>query len=293
MGGCSANLPERLSHLNDMQEGLQQFERFIVAMPCIIVCAICGWLIVMKMVGGDLDFLPGFIAFAALILIMYFCVNPPHPWVPGVGLVVIIALMATFPFAEKELEKREQREYDVERLERAFQALSQKPDNPSAAFEVARWLRVQGFQEDALAIAEGSLGMLGTRRDEVKNMSVRDAFRAEEAMVKQWRLEGIQPLPATARVCPSCKTTNDPGAIVCKGCGGLYLLEKVRLSRYSDKVYPKLLITYAMIAFLIVGGSAIGLAVEGTARWVAVFGAVAFVGVILTWLFRPPQVVTR
>jgi hypothetical protein len=272
-----------------MNEGLAQFERFIVAMPCIIVCAICGLLIVLKMIGGDLPGFAGFVALVVLIGTMYFCVNPPHPWVPGIGLVAIIALMATFPFMEKELEKREQREYDSEKLERAYMALAQKPDNPSAAFEVARWLRVQGFHRDAIAIAEASLAGLSTTRDEVRNMSLRDAFRAEDAQLSQWKREPLPPEAPGARTCPACRTSNPPGSLMCTGCGRSYLLDKVRLSRLGDKIVPKLIFAYAVMAGLIVGGATIGLSIEGVNRWIAVVVAVTLTGIVLAWLFRPPK----
>lgn len=268
---------------------MQQFERFIVAMPCIIVCAICGLLIVLRMIGGELQPAPGFGGLGVLIALMYFCVNPPHPWFPLLGVVAIVALMASFPFAEAELERREQREYDAERLERAYAAIQQKADNWSAHFEAAKWLRIQGFHRDALLIAENALNQLATQRDEVKNMSMRDAFRAEEDMVRRWKREAPVPEPALARQCPACKKVNEAGSLLCAQCGRPYHLDKAMLARFRDKVYAKLILTYAIVTALVLGGGGIGLALEGGLRYLAIGGAVVAAGLLLGWVFRPPS----
>jgi hypothetical protein len=272
-----------------MGAAMEQFERFIVAMPCIIVCSICGLLIVLRMIGGELPATPGFGALGVLITLMYFCVNPPHPWFPVLGVIAVLALMISFPFAEAELEKREQREYDAERLERAYGAIQQKADNWSAHFEAARWLRIHGFHRDAILIAENALNQLGTQRDEVKNMSMRDAFRAEEDMVRRWKRETPVPEPPQARQCPACKKVNETGSLLCSGCGRPYHLDKAKLARFKDKVYVKLILTYAAVAALILGGGGIGMAIEGNMRYVAIGAAVVVAGLVLTWLFKPPK----
>lgn len=274
-----------------MGEGLKHFERLMMAGPCLIVCAICGLLIVQRMIASDLAPLPGFAGLAFLIGTLWFAMNPPHPLFPIVAAIAIVALMASFPFAEAELEKREMREYDLERLERAYAALFQKPDNHSACFEVAKWLHHHGFRTDARLIAEATLASLGTKRDEVKNMSLRDAFRAEEAMLRKWAAEPPVPEPAQAHVCPGCRTNNAPGLILCSGCGRPFHLDKAKLARVGEHVYAKLLIAYLVIGGLIVGGGGIGLALDGAIRFVAIGGAVLAAGLVLGWLFRPRQAV--
>jgi len=271
-----------------MNEGMKHFERLLVAMPCIVVIAICVLLIVYKMIGGEIPAAGGLGAIAVLIGVMWFCVSPPHPAVPGVALVVIVSLMVSFPFVEKQLEVRELRAYDLTRLERAFTALEQKEDNPSAAFEAARWLWQQGFRQDAMVIAEATLNKLDTRRDEVRNTSMREMFRNEEGMLRNWKREPMVMESAQSRVCPACKTVNEAGALKCAGCKRPYLLDKAKLASFKDKVMAKLLFSYAAICGLIVGGAAIGMALEGVARWVAVIGAVAVVGALLGWMLKPP-----
>jgi hypothetical protein len=272
-----------------MNQAMQQFERFIVAMPCIVVISVTVLAIVLKMVSGDFPAMPGLGAIVVLIGVMFFCVNPPHPVVPGVALVVVIGMVVSFPFLEKQLELREQRSYDLGRLERAFAALAQKEDNPSAAFDAARWLWQQGFRQDAMAIAEATLAKLDTRRDEIRNTSMREMFRTEESMLRLWKREPMIVEPASARTCSACKKVNEAGALKCAGCQRWYLLDKARLASFKDKVMVRLIVSYAVICGMIVGGAAIGMAVDGVLRWVAVGVAVLIVGGFLAWLLKPPS----
>jgi uncharacterized membrane protein len=272
-----------------MAEGLRQFERFLVAMPCIVVISLCILVLVRKMVSGDLPAGPGVVVVGFLVAVMWFCVNPPHPVFPGVALVAVVSLMVSFPFVERQLELQEHRQYDLARLERAFAALQQKPDNPSAAFEAAKWLWQQGFRRDAMAIAEATLARLDTRRDEIKNTSMREMFRAEEHALRMWRSQPPVPEPPSANMCPACRTVNEPGNLFCSGCKRPYLLDKARLAGFKDKVFVKLVIAYAAICGVIVAGGAIGLVTTGVARWIAVGSVVAVVGLVLGWMLKPPS----
>lgn len=262
-------------------------------MPCIIVCAVCGLLIVLRMIGGEFQALPGFGGLALLIGTMWFCVNPPHPAFPFVALFVLITLMVSYPFIETELEKREEREYGLERLERSFEALQQKPDSPAAVFEIARWLRHHGYHRDAVALADNALASLGTQRDAVKNVSLRDAFRREEAMVDAWKQEPEVASPSHAHQCPACRHDNEPGSLLCARCGRSYLLDRARLSSFKDRTGFKLIFAYLVIGSAMLAGGFIGLALSGVARYVAIGLAIVIAGGVLAVLLRPPQMADR
>ncbi len=271
-----------------MNEGMARFEQFMVTIPAAIVVAVCALLVVYRMIDGNLHVGAGLGALGLLIGILYLCVWPPHPAVPGVALVAIISLMVTFPFAEKQLEIIELREYDMERLQRAFTALEQKPDNPSAMFDAARWLHQNGFQQDAIAIGRTALTVLSTHKDEVRNTSLRDQFRAEEAMINRWTREPVvEHKSGTVHKCVACQTQNPPGSLFCSGCKRPYLLDKVRLIDPRSRFFGKLMVTWALVGGLTVGGAAIGLNLEGNMRYVALGGAVLVVGLLLAWLFKP------
>lgn len=272
-----------------MQEGMARFEQFLVTIPAGVIMAICFLLIVYKMIDGEIPGLPGMVALTSVLVMLWFCVWPPHPALPAVILVSVIALMVTFPFAERVLQDVEQREYDVSRLERAFGALQQKYDNPSAMFEAAKWLHVQGFHADAIAIGEATLAMLSTKRDDVKNVSMRDHFRAEEQLVMRWKRSPIGPVHASAYVCPACKTSNVPGTLFCAGCRRPYLLDRVKSVDLRARFWGRLILTWGLIGATVAGGAAIGLTFTGPLRWVVLGVALLVIGLLLTILFRPPR----
>lgn len=272
-----------------MGEGMARFEQFLVTIPSAVVVAICFLLIFYKMVDGDVPVLPGLGALTVLIGLLWLCVWPPHPALPAVILVSIVALMVTFPFAERQLSDIEQREYDVERLERAVRSLEQKADNPSALFEAARWLYVQGFHHDAIAIGDAALRMLSTKRDEVRNTSMRDQFRAEDRMVAQWRTLPAAPVHESVYKCPACQTQNPPGTLFCNGCRRPYLLDRVKRVDLRSRFWGKLILTWALVGATVVGAASVGLSLEGTPRFMAIGVGVAVLGLLLGFLFRPPR----
>lgn len=272
-----------------MGEAMGRFEQFLVTLPSAVIVALCVVLVVHRMIDGDMPAAPGLGAILALIAILWLCVWPPHPLVPAIALVSVVALMVTFPFAERQLADVELREYDVERLERAVRALEQKSDNPSALFEAARWLYVQGFHADAIAMGDAALRMLSDKRDEVRNVSIREQFRAEDQMVSRWKRSPIAPVHPSAYGCPACRTVNPPGTLFCNGCRRPYLLDRVKKVDLRARFWGRLVLTWALIGGVIVGASSVGLVVTGVLRIVAVGVGVVVLGLLLTVLFRPPR----
>jgi len=272
-----------------MAEGMARFEQFLVTIPSAVIVAICFLLVVYRMIDGELPAIPGFGTLIVLIGLLWLCVWPPHPVLPAIILLSVVALMVLFPFAERQMALVELREYDVERFERAIRALEQKADNPSALFEAARWLAAQGFHADAIAIGDVALTMLSTKRDEIRNTSMREQFRAEERMVNEWRRLPIQPVPGNAHECRACRTSNIPGTLFCSGCRRPYLLDRLKGVDLRARFWGRLVLTWALIGGTVAGAAAIGLVTSGIMRLVAVGGGLAILGLLLGFLFRMPR----
>lgn len=270
-----------------MAEGMARFEQFLVTIPSAVIIAICFLLVFYKMVDGEIPGIPGLATLIVLIGSLWLCVWPPHPWLPAIILVSVVALMVSFPFAERQLMEVEQREYDIERLERAIRSLEQKSDNPSALFEAAKWLYVQGFAVDAIAIGDAALRMLSTRYDEVRNTTMRDQFRAEERMVNQWRTMPAARIHPSEYKCQACQTQNPPGTLFCNGCRRPYLLDRMKRFDPRAKFWGKLILTWALIGATVVGAAAAGLALDGPARTAVILTGVVLLGLLLGVLFRP------
>lgn len=268
---------------------MARFEQFLVTIPSSVIIALCFLLVVYRMIDGEMPVLPGLATLLVLIGLLWLCVWPPHPVLPAIILLSVVALMVLFPFAEKQMAAVELREYDIERFERAIRALEQKSDNPSALFEAARWLHVQGFHADAVAIGDVALTMLSTKRDELRNVSLREQFRAEERMVNEWRRLPIHSAPSGAHECRACRTVNVPGTLFCAGCRRPYLLDRMKGIDLRTRFWGRLVLTWALIGGTVAGAAAIGLVTSGLVRFAAVGGGLAVLGLLLGFLFRMPR----
>jgi hypothetical protein len=259
---------------------------FMIAVASGIVLGVAVLLLIYKMVDGDLPVAPGLCALIMIVLSMALAIRPPHPVVPGVVLVFALTLMAFFPYAEQVLEAYELRAVDAERLARSYAAVDVRPDNFAAKFELARLLHSHGFKAQAVHLSGSTLATLDTQRDEVKNRSMRDVFHREEQLLKRWHGESQN---AEALKCPGCGAFNRPNELFCNGCGRPYMLDIVRGQEVKPRVWAKLVLAWAALALLIPGAVAIAMSMEGIVRIVTFTGAIAVVGGLIAWLFRPPK----
>lgn len=271
--------------MDDMGNAMQRAEQLMITLPSAMLMAILMVLIIHRMIDGIFPPVPGFLAMSFCLVTLYLCVWPPHPYFPYIAWVCVLSLMATYPFAESQLEKIGLKEIDNERLEKVFTALEQHPDNYSAIFEVAANLYRQGFFLDAIVLTEKTLDVLSTRRDEIRNTSMRDVFRTEEILLRKWK---NTPAPAPRpqdQVCDNCNTRNAPGSLFCSSCKRPYLLDKVKKIDPRSRFASKLILSYALIGLSIVFGAAVGLSVQGPMKYVVIIGALGAVGLLLNWLF--------
>lgn len=259
---------------------------FFIAIACGVVLGIAALLLIYKMVDGDLPPAAGLSALIIIALVMALAIRPPHPSVPGVVLVMALTLMAFFPYAENVLEQFELRAVDANRMAKSYAAIQARPDNFAAKFELAKLLHEHGFQAQAINLAGSTLTSLSHDRDDVRNSSVRDMFYREEALLQRWQQVPADPHPIT---CTSCGTPNQPHEIFCAKCGRPYLLDVVRGQEIKPRVWAKLVLAWASLALLIPGAVAIVMSLDGIVRILSFAGALAIVGLLLTWLFKPPK----
>lgn len=255
----------------------------------IIVIGTTVVLVMHRMIAGDLRTEAGILAIGVAIFLMFVSIKPPHPAVPGVALVVVITLVAFFPFALTMLEKAEMHAIDTELLDKAYAALRARPDNTAAKLQIAKMLHDQGLREHAIAVAGSALGSLSTEVDPVHNRSIRDLFYNEAILLRRWHQEqAMEPkrLPPFVK-CPACGKDNAVGDLLCAGCGRPYLLDAVSQTDSGGKIMSKLVIAWAAVAAFFVGGIAVALNFEGVVRLILFFSALAAVGAFITWLFRP------
>lgn len=258
---------------------------FLIAIACGVVMGIAVLMLIYKMVDGDLPVGAGLVALILIVFSMALAIHPPHPVLPGVILVITLALMAFFPYAERVLEDHALREVDANRLARTFEAVRVRPDNFAAKFELAQLLHRHGFQAQAMQLAGSTLASLSTEQDQLRNRSMRDVFYREEALLKRWQ-QG--PQNAHSVKCPGCGATNQPTDLFCRSCGRPYMLEIVQGQGIKPRVWGKLVLAWAVLALFIPLNVAIAMNLEGVVRIAAFVAGLGGVAALLTFLFRPP-----
>ena len=263
----------------------------LIAVSSGVVLGIGALLIVYKMIDGEIKSSMGAGALVAIVGILLMTVRPPHPAIPAIVLVVALTIMAFFPFAVHQLDKADLNTFDVDRMEKSFHSLLARPDNFASKLEVAKALHSQGMVHHAIAIANATLESIPTEKDAVSNRSLRDQFKDEDYRVKMWmRQAGSVPLMADHMRCRNCGTENPLDAVVCVKCGNAYLLDAARRGDNKPKVIGKLAFGFGLVALLIVGSAAAGLAVPGAAGIAVILVLVAGIGALFYWMFKRPGI---
>ncbi|MBX7131338.1 MAG: zinc ribbon domain-containing protein [Fimbriimonadaceae bacterium] len=271
------------------QSGFFMIPSLFITLATIIVMGFGFVRVIGMMIMKELDVVPGFLALAALLGIFAVTIYSHSEFVAGATFVVMLTLMAFYPFAETQLEKLQHREIDVAGLEKAFQTAIQRPDNIAVRFQIAQIVYDLGLHGHAIAISETTLQALSTQWDDVQNRSLRDVFRGEEQTVKQWRRTLRDPQAFREVACPKCGKPNPPGQLACVGCGGPFLLELARRLDKRSSFVGKLVLSWAALAVFLVAAVMMSTKLSGVPLYLMFFVALGLVGGLLSWLFRDPQ----
>jgi len=178
----------------------------------IMVVSLVHWLI-----AGEVDLISGLSGIWFCIWLGFIALRPPDPVYSPLVLVVAIATCIAYPFVRQGMIQREHRKIEISELERAYDSLAQRRDNPIATFRIACQLYTLGFPGHALKIAETALTRMPVA-----------TFRNEHMKVKNWQSVRIDPVQFQALPCPDCGTANDPGLVFCQQCQKPYLLNRLR-----------------------------------------------------------------
>jgi len=263
---------------------------FLTAGLLSVVVAIAVLRVVKMMIDLELSVAAGAGTIVILLGLTAVSIQQKTQGVAGVFLVCLVALMATYPFAREQLERIELRAFDIDALDRAHFNMAQRPDNVAAQFELARCLHRFGLHGHAIAIAEHAASRLSTSIDDVKNASVRDIFTKEILTCKQWKRDA-DPKSFRPVACPLCGAMNEPGTIACRGCAKPYLLELARKLDIRPRFMGRLVVSWALVALLVVAAAQIAVSLTGTLLYIAFVGVFAVIGVILALLFRDRKLV--
>ena len=239
-------------------------------------------------IDGDITFIPAILSLAGLILGMAVSIGSANLIIAGVVLVIDISMAVFFPYARDALEAVELKAIDAEQLERAHARLAEKSENIGSVFVIARSVHSLGLHGHAIRIAENALSSLSTSMDPLKFQSMRDLFRAEESELKSWQNRNPKPKTFNPIKCKRCGFTNQAGTIACGLCQAPYLLDMARGAFARRRAMARLLLGWGTIAVLIPACAYISVTLPNL-TFPLIGICVAGAGVILGYLFRPPQ----
>ncbi len=206
-----------------------------------VFLAIWIYALVMWMVQGDVDFIVGFIGCVVAIVLGYLAMNPPRQemafWIAvGTGSTVV-----AFPFVSNALRRRALVQIDIEDVERAYETLGQRPEDPALRFRLAKALYNRGMIHAALAVGEPALKELPRRY-------YADEFR----MVSGWKMHATGK-PPTTYGCMNCGCHNRPGIAFCQGCGGRLFLGHAKGAFVSKAMAQKFMVVWFALLLLATG----------------------------------------
>lgn len=163
------------------------------------------------MIMGELEVITGLLGVIFAGFLGFLSFNPPDPSLSPYVFVMATVSLVLLPFIRHLVSRHDLAKFQLENVERSYDALRQKSNNLGAQIKLAKALHERGLQAHAAAIVE--LGLQG-----LDSKVFSDDFR----MLRQWKQhiapEEYRPLP-----CLHCDHLNPPGTFFCAGCGRGYL----------------------------------------------------------------------
>ncbi len=274
-------------------QNIEALPGLLIALGLAPVCGFAILRITKFMLDGELDAGPGIAAIIAVFLVLAVTIMSKSSVVAGAVIVTLVSLMVFFPYAVDQIASAEVRGMDIDKLDRVYREIIERPENVSTYFALAEIVHALGLEGHGIVIAEQTLQRLSTEMDPIKNQSLRDVFRSEESRAKHWRREVRDQAVFRAAMCPRCRHLNEPGAIACGGCQGPFLLELARKIDPRSKIRSKIIVGFAMVAGFLTGTVYAWWVIEGDLRWGVFAVGLATVAGVFTWMFQPRKLGRR
>ncbi len=175
------------------------------------------------MVMADIDMVSGVIGVILGLGLGYTALKPPIAILSPVAFCLVVATVVLFPFLSSARERHQLKGLDYEAVEKAYDAIGQRPENPFAKFKLAEGVYRLGMIGHAVAIADSVMAYIPER-----------AATEEFRMLKRWKSAGVPPETNRPIPCVECRTPCQPGWTHCRTCGAPFLLDRVR-----GRILPK------------------------------------------------------
>lgn len=240
------------------------------------ISALVGWAI-----AGEIEPVSGILGIFVGVMLGVCTLKPPVPELQPIAYVTVWATLALFPFVRAGMARRELRSVDAHALERAYDALGQRPGEGYLKFRLAQAAWTLGMRGHAIRIAETVLPDMDLK-----------LFREEHMIVRRWHREAPPAAMFVDVACLDCGAPCPPGRTHCPSCGAPFLLDRVRGRAFKPEVGRRIVAAWSAGVGALVGVLwAVTLPpVAAAGAIVAVLGA-AFLVVFLA--FKPKGGVRR
>lgn len=266
-------------------EAIPQLFLILLSFP---LFAVAFLKIVGMMLEHSIDVVPGVIALGiAFALFGAMCIST-NPVVPWAILLVVATMLAFYPFAARQWSDLDHRRIHRGQVEKFYAAWAERPDNAPAALSLSAALYDFGYRAAGIHLAESVLERYSRELDPVTLRAPRDFFRQEEQLLKQWK-RVAEPRQFEPVRCPNCLSFNPAHELQCSQCGRPHILERIRSGDGGAAMAGKLVLTWALIAGLIVATVAAATTLHDVPRFVTILGGFGGVAWALAWLFRRPK----
>ncbi len=191
---------------------------------------------------GEIDLISGVFGIWAVIGLGYITFKPPRPELSPLAFGLVVVSLISYPFIRSAMERRELRSIDVESVQKAYESLSLRPNNPLAKFKLARLIYGMGFPGHAVTIAEDALAYLPEHM-----------FLEEHKLLKRWKPLVTKPDSYRPIPCVECGTPNAPGLIHCQSCGAPFLLDRLKGKFLPSALGRRLVAAWVAMVFGLLG----------------------------------------
>jgi hypothetical protein len=247
---------------------------------CLVWVPIAIWIyaLISWMIQGDIDFISGLVGVTLGLGVGLVAMIAPDVRVAPLIFVACMITLIAAPLVRMMLSRRELNSIDIDAIERAYEALAEKPMNPGLRMRLAKTLYNRGMVAHAIALADDALQHLP-----------KATFEEEHRMVAGWKRTKQAAEPAEAIACMDCGTLNEPGLTHCKKCGARFLLEYARGRWVGRGLARKFIAGWAALMVGIVVVPWLSMALPPAAAIPAIVVLVAVVITLLVLAFRTEE----
>lgn len=215
-----------------------------VILGCLIWFPLIIWVVslVQWMVIGEIDPSSGIIGIVLGIGLGYTAMKPPVPILSPISFTLVVGTVVLYPFLRSSMDRHDQRNLDVEAVDKAYQMIGQRPDSPFAKFRLAQSIYRLGMIGHAVAIADSAMAYVSER-----------TATEEHRILKRWKAAGVPPETMRQVACIECHTMCQPGWTHCRTCGRPFLLDRAKGRILPEGLAKRMLCFWGALVLMGVG----------------------------------------